>query len=172
MNRSTPPLARAVDVLLAGTKAAMLSAFVAMIVLTLVQVANRFLIGAPIFWTEELIVLLLVWSVLLGLPVQLWQHEEILVDVWPARTPAGQRLKRGVAGALSAGFCALLAYAGWFYAARGVPVTSPALGLSRLWFFLPIPLCAALGVLALVVRPGPPDRTGDGGSGSSLGLDS
>jgi len=147
----------------------MLAAFIAMIVLTLVQVANRFAIGAAIFWTEELIVLLLVWSVLLGLPVQLWSHEEILVDVWPARTPWLARAKLLVAAALSILFCAILLYAGWRYAQRGVPVSSPALGLSRFWFFLPIPLGAALAILALLFRP--PAPAGDAPAADSLGLD-
>lgn len=155
---------------MAVARGAMLVAFLAMLLLTLVQVANRFLIGAAIFWTEELIVLLLVWSVLLGLPVQLWQHEEILVDVWPAASAAMQRAKRLAVAVLSIGFCLILAYAGWFYAQRGLPVTSPALGLSRFWFFLPIPLCAALAVLALLVRPPPPDQGGQSAT-AELGLD-
>lgn len=149
-------LVRLAGGLMAVAKAAMLAAFCAMIVLTLVQVANRFAIGAAIFWTEELIVLLLVWSIMLGLPVQLWQHEEILVDVLPARGPVLARAKLVLAGALSVLFCAILLYAGWLYAARGWPVGSPALGLSRFWFFVPIPLCAALAIIALLLRPPPP----------------
>lgn len=165
-----PPLVlRAVGALMAVVKGAMVAAFIAMSVLTLVQVVNRFAIGAAIFWTEELIVLLLVWSVLLGLPVQLWSHEEILVDVWPARMPWLARAKLLAAAAFSVLFCAILLYAGWRYAERGIPVSSPALGLSRFWFFLPIPLAAGLAILALLFRaPAPamfdaapaPDRPG------------
>lgn len=162
---------RATGALIALVRAVMLAAFCAMILLVLVQVVNRFLIGAAIFWTEELTVLLLVWSVMLGLPVQLWQHEEILVDVWPASGQQGQRRKRFAAVALSIGFCALLAYSGWFYAQRGIPVTSPALGLSRVWFFLPIPLCAALAIPTLLLRPPPHDPAGGSGAAAELGLD-
>ena len=166
---AAPPLVqRAVGALMAVVKVAMLAAFIAMIVLTLVQVANRFAIGAAIFWTEELIVLLLVWSVLLGLPVQLWSHEEILVDVWPPATARLRRAKLMLAAALSITFCAILLYAGWRYAQRGMPVSSPALGLSRFWFFLPIPLGAGLAILALLFRPAAP--AGDPAA-DSLGLD-
>ena len=167
---AAPPLVqRAVGALMAVVKVAMLAAFIAMIVLTLVQVANRFAIGAAIFWTEELIVLLLVWSVLLGLPVQLWSHEEILVDVWPPATARLRRAKLTLAAALSIIFCAILLYAGWRYAQRGMPVSSPALGLSRFWFFLPIPLGAGLAILALLFRPAAP--AGDPAAADSLGLD-
>jgi TRAP-type C4-dicarboxylate transport system permease small subunit len=162
---------RAVGAVMAAVKAAMLVAFVAMIALTLVQVANRFAIGAPIFWTEELIVLLLVWSVMLGLPVQLWQHEEIRVDVWPARTAWLQRAKLHLAGALSILFCAILLVAGWRYAQRGLPVTSPALGLSRFWFFVPIPLCAGLAALALLARPAAPTHAAGESTPVGVGLD-
>lgn len=156
---------------MAAVKIAMLAAFVAMIALTLVQVANRFAIGAAIFWTEELIVLLLVWSVLLGLPVQLWEHEEIVVDVWPARGPRLRRLKRALAALSSIVFCAILLWAGWRYALRGMPVASPVLGLSRFWFFLPIPLCAALAIVALLARPGAPDIPAAGVAPSTPGAD-
>lgn len=144
---------RAIGALMGATRAAMLAAFLAMIVLTLFQVANRFALGWPVFWTEELIVLLLVWSVMLGLPVQLWQREEILVDILPLG-PAADRLKLRLAVLLSLLFCAILAWSGWLYAERGLPVRSPALGISRVWFFAPIPLGAGLAMLALLARPG------------------
>jgi len=127
--------------------------FAAMILLTLVQVVNRYALGLPMFWTEELIVLLLVWSMLLGLPVQLWRHEEIVVDVLPTPDPRAQALKDGANLLCSVAFCAILAWAGYTFMLRGLNVTSPALGLSRLWFFLPIPLSAALSVVVLLARP-------------------
>jgi TRAP-type C4-dicarboxylate transport system permease small subunit len=126
--------------------------FAAMIVLTLVQVVNRYALGLPMFWTEELIVLLLVWSMLLGLPVQLWSHEEIVVDVLPTPDPRAQAIKDGANLVCSVAFCAILAWAGYAFMLRGLNVTSPALGLSRLWFFLPIPVSAALSVIVLLTR--------------------
>ena len=139
--------------LVAIVKVAAAGCFSAMILLTLVQVINRYALGLPMFWTEELIVLLLVWSMLLGLPVQLWQHEEIVVDVMPTPDPRAQALKDGANLACSVAFCAILAWAGYAFMLRGVNVTSPALGLSRMWFFLPIPFSAALSVLVLLARP-------------------
>ena len=146
--------------LVEAVRLAMLAAFLAMVALTLFQVLNRYVLGWPVFWTEELIVLLLVWSMLLGLPVQLWRHEEILVDVLPLPGLAG-RIKMAVALACSVGFCLLLAWSGWNFAERGLIARSPALGLSRVWFFAPIPLAAALSALVLLVRPPPaPDDPG------------
>lgn len=144
---------RLIGGLVAFIKIVAAGCFAAMILLTLIQVINRYALGLPMFWTEELIVLLLVWSMLLGLPVQLWQHEEIVVDVLPTPNPLAQQLKGGANLVCSVVFCAVLAWAGYAFMLRGVNVTSPALGLSRLWFFLPIPFSAALSVLVLLSRP-------------------
>jgi TRAP-type C4-dicarboxylate transport system permease small subunit len=130
------------------------AAFSIMITVTLLQVVNRYAIGMSLFWTEELVVLLLVWSMLLGMPVQLWRHQEIVVDVLPLHnTPAAQNLKLTVSGWCSIVFCAILAWSGVTFALRGLPVSSPALGLPRFWFFVPIPLSAVLAIVALLVRP-------------------
>ncbi|HEX7076515.1 MAG TPA: TRAP transporter small permease subunit [Hyphomicrobiaceae bacterium] len=151
-------LVRLVGHLIGMAKAAMVAAFVAMIALTLVQVVNRYAIGFTIFWTEELIVLLLVWSMLLGLPVQLWMREEIVVDVIPLRNETLARGKALLAAGCSIAFCGLLLVTGYDFARRGWPVGSPALGLSRFWFFVPIPISAALSILALVARARGPAR--------------
>lgn len=143
---------RAVGAIIFVTKIVMVTAFVTMIALTLLQVLNRYAIGLPIFWTEELIVLLLVWSMLLGLPVQLWAHEEIVVDVLPLPEGFWTQAKIFLAGAFSLLFCAILLYSGYLFADRGWPVSSPGLNLSRFWFFVPIPLSAGLAILALLAR--------------------
>ena len=145
-------LRRTVGAVMLAAKAVMVGAFSAMIALTLLQVVNRYAIGLTLFWTEELIVLLLVWSMLLGLPVQLWEHEEIVVDVWPLADERLARAKWLLATACSILFCAVLAWTGWAFTERGMIAASPALGLSRGWFFGPIPLSAALAVLALLAR--------------------
>ena len=150
----------AVDGLMRLVKAVATMCFAVMILMTLVQVINRYAFSFPLFWTEEFIVLLLVWSMLLGMPVQLWTHEEIVVDVVPATTPVMEEAKHYLTLAASVAFCCVLAWSGWAYAQRGLPVHSPALDLSRFWFFLPIPLSAALSVVALLLRPRAPSTGG------------
>lgn len=131
----------------------MVVVFLAMMVMTLFQVVNRYAIGLPVFWTEELIVFLLVWTTMLGLPVQLWQHQEIVVDFLEFRSPIANRIKQILAAAASICFCVVLAWTGWDFAMRALNVVSPTMGLSRFWFFLPVAAGAALSILALAVRP-------------------
>ncbi|MDV3253769.1 TRAP transporter small permease subunit [Devosia sp. BK] len=148
------------SLLVAVCKLGMVLAFVIMMGLTLFQVINRYAIGLPIFWTEELIVFLLVWSAMLGLPVQLWEHQDIVVDFLNLPNAMLDRVKQ-VAGTLSSvAFCAVLAWSGWEFATRGWAVISPTLGLPRFWFFLPISLSAAISVLVLVLRERGPSAGG------------
>jgi TRAP-type C4-dicarboxylate transport system permease small subunit len=151
---------RSVDILMRIVKAVAAICFAVMILMTLIQVINRYAFSLPLYWTEEFIVLLLVWSMLLGLPVHLWFHEEIVVDVMPTTNPAMEQAKYYLTVLCSVAFCAILAWAGWAYAQRGLPVHSPALGLSRFWFFVPIPAAAALSVIALLLRPREPSTGG------------
>ena len=146
-------LTRLTGGLIAVCKTAMLAAFVAMMALTLFQVINRYWFSLPVFWTEELIVFLLVWSAMLGLPVQLWEHEDIVVDFLHLPSETLETVKRWAATIASIIFCAVLAWSGWQFASRGWPVISPTMSLPRFWFFLPITLCPAISILALALRP-------------------
>jgi TRAP-type C4-dicarboxylate transport system permease small subunit len=145
-------LTRMTAMVMAIARVAMTTIFVSMMVLTLFQVVNRYAIGLPVFWTEELIVFLLVWTTMLGLPVQLWQHQEIVVDFIEFRSASANRIKLLLATAASIVFCVVLAWSGWDFAMRGFNVISPTMGLSRFWFFVPVAGGAALSILALAVR--------------------
>ncbi len=153
-------LTRLTGGIMAVCKAAMLAAFVTMMLLTLFQVFNRYLIGLPVFWTEELIVFLLVWSAMLGMPVQLWEHQDIVVDFLNLPSEALETVKRWAATIASIIFCAVLAWSGWEFALRGWAVISPTMGLSRFWFFVPIALGSALSILALALRTKGPSAGG------------
>ncbi len=149
-----------VGAIMAACKALMFMAFVAMMALTLFQVVNRYWIGLPVFWTEELIVFLLVWSAMLGLPVQLWEHQDIVVEFLNFSDERLENIRHSIATLASILFCVVLAWSGWQFAARGWNVISPTLQISRFWFFLPISLCPALAILALVMRRKSPNVGG------------
>jgi len=123
--------------------------------LILVQVINRYALGLSLFWTEELVLLLFVWSVLLGMPAALWWRDEIVVDI--IRLPSsidGVRLL--LVDALSIVFLLALTWSGLAFMQRGGISLSPSLGLPRSWFYASIPLGAVLSVLALAGRMAKP----------------
>ncbi|MBJ3777665.1 TRAP transporter small permease [Acuticoccus mangrovi] len=140
--------------------AVVVALFATLMALTLLQVVNRYLIGAQLFWTEEVIRLTLVWVVLLATPVALYRRQEIKVDLLPL--PAGlERGKVFLATAASVAFCIILARTGYDFTMRAVNGMSITLGVSRAWFYVPIPLGAGLSVLALILRPA--ESASDGG---------
>ncbi|MBE3639966.1 TRAP transporter small permease [Mangrovicoccus algicola] len=148
---------RAADRAIAVLTAVVVTVFSVMMALVFVQVIDRFVPAFGWFWTEELVRMLLIWSVMLGLPVVLYRHEEILVEILPL--PEGLTVWRlRLAAALGAVFLALLAWSGVEFTQRSGAFASPTLGIARAWLYAPIPLGAALGIVALAIRP----RLGEG----------
>ncbi|MER0236960.1 TRAP transporter small permease [Fulvimarina sp. MAC8] len=139
-----------IDRAFAVLAAAVVLAFASMVTLVFIQVVDRF-VGIGWFWTEEVVRTLLVWCVMIGLPVVLYRHDEILVDILSV-PPVAARWRLRLAMVLSLIFLAILAWQGWTFTARNGAFTSPTLGVSRAWIYASIPLGAALGCLALLLR--------------------
>lgn len=129
------------------------SVFSTMMVLVFVQVINRYLLGLPLFWTEEVIRLLLVWSVLLALPLVAFRREEISVELGPMTGEGLVRFRRPLINTLSIVFCLFLCWQGYLFYLRNLAAMSPTLGLSRGWFVAPIPIGALLTIVAMLIRP-------------------
>ncbi|MFV0475628.1 MAG: TRAP transporter small permease [Pikeienuella sp.] len=151
----------AVNAFATGLGAVVVTLFALLMALILLQVVNRFLLGFQIFWTEEVIRLLLVWTVLLATPLTLLRRHEITVDLLSFSAPALDRGKVALSAAASVVFCLVLAKTGYDFTMRGLNAQSITLGVSRAWFYAPLPIGAALSVLALLVRPGKEDMEGD-----------
>ncbi|PRX09365.1 UNVERIFIED_ORG: TRAP-type C4-dicarboxylate transport system permease small subunit [Martelella mediterranea] len=144
---------RVADLAINAIAVLMVIVFAVMMFLVFLQVVDRFAPGPSFFWTEEVVRILLVWSVMLGLPVVLYYREEIIVDV--ISLSADMEFWRGrLASALGIVFLLVLAWQGYLFTARSAAFSSPTLGLSRAWMYAPIPIGAALGVIALLIRPG------------------
>lgn len=153
----------ALDRILAGLGAVMVALFGVMMALVLVQVVNRYALGLQLFWTEEVVRMLLVWSVMIGLPVVVYHRREVRADIVTLRRPAAERWRLRLGVGLSLVFLAILAWTGWQLMLRSAQTVSPTLGLSRGWFVAPIPLGAMLAVLAAFLR-GPADAGGAAGT--------
>jgi TRAP-type C4-dicarboxylate transport system permease small subunit len=138
--------------LLAGAKALCGACFACFCLLTLVQVVNRYALGLPLFWTEEVALLLFVWSVMIGLPVALWTRQEMVVDVLSLKPgPVGTTVK-WVAEGVSLVFLVLLAAAGIMLIDRAGSALTPALGWPRWLSYAAIPAGAGLGAMTLIGR--------------------
>ena len=141
-------------------------AFAAFCLLALAQVVNRYALGLPMFWSEEIALLLFVWSVMVGVPVALWDRQEIAVDVLNLSPGPLARIVGGSADVVSVVFLVLLAVAGWMLIDRAGSARTPAMDLPRWLSYAAIPVGSALGALAIVARrfmtPEAPDSEADG----------
>lgn len=140
-------------IMLTGLGAVIVSLFGTLMALVFLQVVNRMILGLPLFWTEEVVRLLLVWTVLLATPLTLLLRHEIAVDLLSFRNPVTQRGKIVLSTAASVIFCIILAKTGYEFTIRGLRAQSMTLGISRAWFYAPIPIGAVLSIIALLTRP-------------------
>jgi len=65
-----------------------------LLVATAINFANvigRYLFGAAIFWTEEILVFIVIWSVFLAVPAIAYRGDHVSMDLFAARFPPGWR---------------------------------------------------------------------------------
>lgn len=127
--------------------------FAAIVALTIAQVGFRYLLGAPLIWSEELAKLLLVWMVFLGAAAVAFDGKHLDVDVvFKALPPAARTAVRWLNLAVAVVFLAAM---GWF-ALDIIEIESwaslGATGLSAAWVRAPAAVGAALIVVFLILR--------------------
>ncbi|GAB2603135.1 TRAP transporter small permease [Nitrincola alkalisediminis] len=143
---------RYLDTAFATLGAIVVTIFAVIMALIFMQVINRFFLGLPLFWTEEVVRMLLVWMVLLGTPVVVYQCDEIKVELFHFKNKHLETCRYVLVAILSIIFCAFLAYWGYRFTLRALGTMQPSLGISRAWLYAPISLGGMLTIIAFVVR--------------------
>lgn len=125
-----------------------ISVFTLLVLDVLWGVASRYLLGSQARWSEELARLLMVWLAMLGAALAYLQQKHLGVDVLIRQLhPDAQRVAQVFVHGVVLLFAAtLLCYGG------GQLVTQrfasgqllPALGISKAWFYLAIPISGLL----------------------------
>jgi TRAP-type C4-dicarboxylate transport system permease small subunit len=117
-------------------------------------VASRYLVGDQASWSEELARLLMVWLALLGAALVCREDRHLGLDVvvrsWPEEV---QRIGRLVVYCLIFGFAGLImAWGGWELVSQRFASGQklPALGISKAWFYLALPVSGILTSLFMV----------------------
>lgn len=125
--------------------------FLTMFVVFLVQITARFGFGKPLPWTDEAAVILYVWVILWAAATIVPEREQVVFDlIWNSVSLPWRRAMQ-IAGNLLVGGLALVALpATWDYVHFMRRETSPVLGISFMWIFLPLVIL----LLALVLRSG------------------
>jgi TRAP-type C4-dicarboxylate transport system permease small subunit len=135
--------------LLAISKASIIVISVVMVIVTLAQVVFRYVIAAPLPWSEELARYCFVWIVFLGGAVGLSRGIHLGVDLFVNMLPA--RAQRGLdmlTNVLIGAFAATVIYASLPVLKMNMFQRSPALGVQMSWIYIAIPI--SMGLIFLI----------------------
>ena len=105
----------------------------------------RYVFNDPLTWSEEFVVTLFVWSVMLGVPSALRARMHIRIDALILRLGPGARRFTGLLAFVSGAVIMLAAiYAGWQHTQGVWSNQTPMLGYSMGWIFISMPIGFAL----------------------------
>lgn len=123
--------------------------FAGLIFVVFIQVVARNILQVPMIWTLDMAQLLFSWCIFLGAALAFRQGQHYVVNIWPQRGRFNA-LPVIVPVVASAIVIYVLVWNGFLMSQIGLNRTSPALGISEFWFFVPIPLGGACMALFLI----------------------
>lgn len=139
--------------LLTLAKGSVIVISVVMICVTFAQVVFRYVIAAPLPWSEELARYCFVWIVFLGGAIGLSGGIHLGVDLIVNLLPAPvRRALDALTSALIAAFAATVIYASWPVLSMNMLQRSPALGVQMTYVYAAIPISMALIFLICLER--------------------
>lgn len=125
--------------------------------LAFLQVIARYLIGAPLTWSEEVIRYALIWSVFLGVGLCIRKGMLAAVEIINATLPPlPAKLLRWTSLAVSSAFWAVMVSYGWIILGNVEGMRSGALEIPMTYVYLAVPLgsmLALVNTLAIAVSP-------------------
>lgn len=135
--------------LLAVAKASIIVISILMVCVTLAQVIFRYVIAAPLPWSEELARYCFVWIVFLGGAVGLSRGIHLGVDLLVNRLPTPMRRSAdALTNLLIAAFAVTVIYASFLVINMNMFQRSPALGVQMSYIYIAIPI--SMGLIFLI----------------------
>lgn len=149
MDRASPIL----RFFLVIAKISVIAISVLMVLVTLAQVIFRYVIEAPLPWSEELARYCFVWIVFLGGAIGLSRGIHLGVDLFVNQLPERLQTALGIlTHALIACFAGAVVYASLPVITMNLLQRSPALGVQMSWIYIAIPVSMVLIVLICAER--------------------
>ena len=113
--------------------------FLALFIVFILQIGARFLFNQPLPWTDELAVVLYIWSIFWACAFMVPASSHVSLDLLMARLPHKPRLWLQTLGHVLLGGLALQALpASWDYLLFMQREATAVLGLPLFWVFLPL----------------------------------
>jgi len=146
-------LARAVEYLARTIEACLILMLAAYLSVITAQIALRYLRIDVLYWSEELVRYLLVWSVLLGATVATHRNAHVRVDLLENRLAGRARRALEIVNTLVLlAFALTLTWAGVLLIQRTGMMTSSMLGIRMSVIYSVVAASGALDVIFLAVR--------------------
>jgi TRAP-type C4-dicarboxylate transport system permease small subunit len=134
-------------------------AILAIVVITVVAVWYRYVLNAPLSWTEQVCRILFVWSVFAGAAVLYRQVLHIAIDMFLTMLPrAGQRVLGRVNEALILFLAVMMLTFGMQISIDTWDQTFGALEITPASFYLAAPFCGAMMILFWIEKLIDPSR--------------
>ena len=122
--------------------------FLALFVVFILQIGARFLFNQPLPWTDELAVVLYIWTIFWACAFMVPAASHVSLDLLMARLPDKPRLWLQTLGQVLLGALALQAMpASWDYLLFMRREATAVLGLPLFWVFLPLLVLLVMLVL-------------------------
>jgi TRAP-type C4-dicarboxylate transport system permease small subunit len=148
---AVPPLAGLTAVLDRLACWACIGLFAAILLVMVLQVAFRYVLNAPLTWTEELARYLYIWACWLGAPVALRRGNHIAIAFVSDRMPSGlKRLAALVTQVAALVFLAQLTLQGGILTAKSHTVEAITLPIPWSAIYVAAPISAVLMILETV----------------------
>ncbi len=149
---------RFVDLLARANGAVATLAFAALTVVVSLQVFTRFVLEAPLIWSEEVARFLFFWTVLLGAALSVRHRRHFIIEVLPADSGNARRhgwltvLWRAVPALTIAGFCLFLLIQGIAYTEVGTYRIGTNSRVNMALVYAAIPVFAGLSLFYGLVQ--------------------
>ena len=126
---------------------------VVMTVTVLAGVFFRYIVRAPLGWSEELSRYVMIWMALLSVALCIWRHEHVGVTMFIKKLPRLlAKLLIFVSNGLILYFLYVLARYGFMMAEGGKAQISTALHTTMEWWLMAVPVSAVLCIVMLVCK--------------------
>ena len=123
--------------------------FAGLFITFIIQIIARFAFNSPLAWTDELVVVLYIWTVLWCAAFVVRSREHVMFDLaYNAASPLVQRVMRLVGSLTLAGLVGYGLVGNWDYIWFMRRERTPVLDISFLWVFVPFMFL----LVSLVVR--------------------
>jgi TRAP-type C4-dicarboxylate transport system permease small subunit len=121
-----------------------------MMSLTFLQVVMRYIFNAPLFWSEEVTIVLSIWVVFLGAGIASKRNLHIAIELWNLPYK-GALVKSIIISSSIIFFCVVVIIGAIPLLIDLRTVKTPALRIPTSWIMISFPICAVVMIYAQLV---------------------